>query len=64
MNPDKLLKITEVAQIYNASIPTVWRRINDGTLPPPIKFGRLSRWPESEVIAAINAAKAKRGEAA
>lgn len=58
---DPLLNVREVAGILGISIPSVWRRVSDGTLPRPLKLGGLSRWQLSDVETAIDAAIAKRG---
>lgn len=58
--PDSLLTAREGAKLLQVSIPTFYRRIADGTLPKPIKLGNLSRWSQSEIIAAIEAAKSRR----
>ncbi|MFG1383726.1 helix-turn-helix transcriptional regulator [Xanthobacter versatilis] len=42
------------------SVASFWRRVADGTIPEPLKLGRLSRWPRSELIAVIENAKAAR----
>jgi len=60
---DPLLKDREAAPILNMSVPTFWRRVADGTLPKPIKLGALSRWPQSEILAVIERAKADRDAA-
>lgn len=60
---DPLLTAREGANILQVSIPTFYRRIADGTLPKPIKMGNLSRWAQSEIITAIEEAKAKRNAA-
>jgi predicted DNA-binding transcriptional regulator AlpA len=57
---DRLLKDREGAALLNVSVPTFWRRVADGTIPRPIKFGALSRWPQSELLAVIERAKAAR----
>lgn len=57
---DPLLTAREVAALYRTSVPTVYRRIKDGTIPKPVKLGAHSRWPQSEIIAVIETAKAKR----
>lgn len=57
---DPLLKAREVADFLQVSIPTLYRRVADGTLPKPVKLGSLSRWPRSEILAAINAAGERR----
>jgi predicted DNA-binding transcriptional regulator AlpA len=60
---DPLLKAREVADFMQISIPTLYRRIADGTLPKPVKLGSLSRWSRSEILDAVDAAR-KRGVAA
>lgn len=61
---DPLLTALECAEALQVSRPTLYRRIADGTLPKPLKIGSLSRWPRSEILAAIDAAKAARKGAA
>lgn len=58
--PDPLLNVRESAALAGVSVPTFWRRVADNTFPPPVKLGSLSRWPRSEIIAAIDEAKAAR----
>lgn len=43
------LTIGQVANILGVSEKTVRRRVHDGTLPPPEKFGRLSRWRRLDI---------------
>ena len=57
---DPLLKASEVAGFLQVSIPTLYRRVADGTLPKPVKLGGLSRWPQSEILAAVQAAGERR----
>jgi predicted DNA-binding transcriptional regulator AlpA len=57
---DPLLRDREVAKMLGCSIPTVWRRAADGTIPMQIKIGGISRWPQSEIQAVIDRAKASR----
>lgn len=57
---DQLLNAREGAAILQISVPTFWRRVADGTVPKPVKLGGLSRWPHSEILAVIEAAKAAR----
>ncbi len=61
---DPLLKDREGAAMLGVSVPTFWRRVADGTIPKPIKLGALSRWPQSEILAVIERAKAARQTAA
>lgn len=62
-SPDPLLKDREAAQLLEVSHATFWRRVNDGTVPRPIKIGSMSRWPRSEIVAVIEKAKAARDAA-
>ncbi len=57
---DPLLTAREVAAFLQISQPTLYRRITDGTLPRPVKLGSLSRWPQSEILAALKAAGDRR----
>lgn len=59
-NVDPLLSVREGAALLQLSVPTFWRRVADGTIPKPVKLGGLSRWPQSEILAVIDAAKARR----
>lgn len=40
---------------------TIYAEIKAGRFPKPVKFGRSSRWPESEIDAWIEARKRERG---
>lgn len=57
---DKLLTAREVGAILRISQASIYRRLADGTLPKPMKLGRLVRWPESELSASLKAAKDRR----
>lgn len=57
---DPLLTVREAAPLLGMSVPTFWRRVADGTISKPIKLGALSRWPQSEILAVIDRAKAAR----
>jgi predicted DNA-binding transcriptional regulator AlpA len=57
---DLLLRDVDAAGILGCSKSTFWRRVEDGTIPRPIKIGGTSRWPTSEILAVIEQAKAKR----
>lgn len=52
-NYNRLIRDAEVAALLGCSKATFWRRIADGTLPPPIKIGGMSRWWLSEIIERI-----------
>jgi excisionase family DNA binding protein len=51
--PETLLSVAEVQAWLNVSGKTVYRRIQDKTLPA-VRIGRLYRVPESSVIALLN----------
>ena len=57
---DKLLKAHEAAERLRISEPTFFRHVAKGILPKPLKLGASSRWPESEITAVIEKAKAER----
>ena len=47
---DRLLNIDQVAEILGVSRVSVYRRINDGTIPPGVRLGpRAVRWKESTI---------------
>ena len=57
----ELLTVDEVASRCKVSRSTVYRRIADGTLPGPIKFGALTRFSRQEIEEAIDLFYATRG---
>ncbi|WP_244430388.1 helix-turn-helix transcriptional regulator [Roseivivax halodurans] len=57
---DPLLRDREAATILGASVSTFWRRVQDGTIPRPLKIGGMSRWKQSEIQAVIETAAANR----
>ena len=58
---DPLIRDRVAADVLGCSTATFWRRVADGTIPPPVKIGGMSRWPQSEILAVIEQAKAERG---
>jgi len=61
---DKFLNVKQVADRLCVSVPTVWRRVQSGDIPAPVKLGHASRWPESDIHAAMDRLKAQRDEEA
>ena len=57
---DRLIRDAEGAAFLSCSKATWWRRVADGTLPPPIKIGGMSRWRLFDIKDAINRAASKR----
>jgi predicted DNA-binding transcriptional regulator AlpA len=47
---DRCLTRAELAGFLGVSLRTVDRRVSDGSLPPPIKLGSISRWRLGMVI--------------
>jgi len=54
---DRFMTDKEVGHLLGMCRTSVWNRVKDGTLPKPIKLGRLSRFSHSDVLGAIEAAK-------
>jgi predicted DNA-binding transcriptional regulator AlpA len=61
---DPLLTDKEAAKVLSVSTASFHRRVADGTIPRPLKIGGTSRWPRSEILGVIEAAKAAREPAA
>lgn len=57
---DPLLTAREVGTLLRISQASLYRRMADGTIPKPVKLGSLSRWPRSEILAAVKAAGERR----
>ncbi len=57
---DPLIRDGAAADMLGCSKATFWRRVADGTIPRPVKIGGMSRWPQSEIEAVIERAKARR----
>lgn len=57
---DPLLSDHEAAAYLGVSRATFWRRVSDSTIPRPVKIGHASRWPASDIVSVVDAAKTKR----
>ena len=57
-----LLSDQGVAALLDMSRASVWRRVNDKTLPQPIRIGGLTRWSRAEIEAVIEAALTARDD--
>ncbi len=57
---DRLLTDREVAERLGVSKATIWRHAAAGLFPKPVKLGHASRWPESDVEAAVERLKVQR----
>jgi len=58
-----LLDVKAVAALFQSSPAIIWRRVNDGTMPRPIRIGGMTRWARDEIDAVIARAKRARDEA-
>ena len=54
---DKLLALPEVRDAVGLSSATLYRMIERGDFPCPVKIGRAARWPASEIKAFIEKQK-------
>jgi predicted DNA-binding transcriptional regulator AlpA len=50
----------DASALLGLSRAALWRRVSDGTLPKPIRIGGATRWRRDELIAAVEAASARR----
>jgi len=41
------------AAMLDCSRASWWRRVQDGTLPQPVKIGGLTRWRRADVLGAV-----------
>lgn len=57
---DLLLTGREAAALLRCGVSTFHRWVTLGLVGQPLKLGGTSRWPRSEILAVIEAAKAKR----
>ncbi len=57
---DVLLSDKETASLLGISRTTVWRHVSCGLIPQPIKIGRRTKFPKSEILGVIDAAKRNR----
>lgn len=62
--PIKYLRLRDVMDRLAVSKPTVYRRVRDGGLPKPVRFGGSVRWIASEIEERMAQAAALRDGAA
>ncbi len=60
MMNERYLTYHDLTERLGIGKSSVHRRIADGTLPKPIKIGKLSRFKESELIEALKKLEARR----
>lgn len=57
---ERLIRMPEVTQTIGLSRATIYRMIDKGEFPQPVRQGRTSAWPLNEVRAYLEAVKASR----
>lgn len=58
--PDRLLRLPQVLPVFGQKKTALYSAINRGFFPKPVKLGRSSLWPESELRSWLEARKAER----
>ncbi len=53
--PERLIDAEELCESLQCCRATLYALVKKGVIPPPIKLGRLSRWPASVPTDVINA---------
>jgi prophage regulatory protein len=51
--PPRLLRLRDLIDLTALSRATIYREMNAGRFPPPIKIGGANRWPLAEITAFI-----------
>jgi len=62
VTPDPLLSLPEVLSIVGVAPSTWWAGIAAGKFPGPVKCGRRSFWPQSEITEFIESLKRSGGD--
>jgi len=57
---DRLLRVQDGAKVLAISVRAIYRLIADGELPEPVKIGRASRIPMSDLQTYMEGLKSKR----
>ena len=50
---EKYLTFRELGALLSVGRSSIYRRIDDGTLPKPIRLGKLARFRERDVLHAL-----------
>jgi len=57
---DRLIRMPELKSIVALSRATIYRLVQEGRFPQPVRQGRTSAWPLNEVRAYVESVKASR----
>jgi predicted DNA-binding transcriptional regulator AlpA len=49
--PEPLMTVRDVATLLKCGVATVWRNVQRGNLPQPVRFGGCTRWRRSDIEA-------------
>lgn len=61
--PDRLMRLPDVKHATGLGRTSIYEAVSRGTFPRPVKLGRLSAWPDSEIRQWVEARKAERSAA-
>jgi len=50
----KLIRASDVMEMLSISKATLWRWVNNGTIPDPVRIGRARRWHKQDIEAIAN----------
>ena len=53
----RLLKISGVASYVGCAESTIWRWVEDGVFPQPVRLGNVTRWDSRDVEAHLEKMK-------
>jgi predicted DNA-binding transcriptional regulator AlpA len=59
-NSERLLTDREAGEYFGVSRQTVWTYVRKGIIPKPLTFGGITRFPLSDILGVIEAAKQQR----
>ena len=57
VTPDPLLSLPEVLSVIGVAPSTWWAGVASGKFPRPVKSGRRSFWPQSDIAVFIESLK-------
>ncbi|KQM34605.1 DNA-binding protein [Rhizobium sp. Leaf68] len=60
LHTDPLLTDKEAAAYLGVTRQTIWANVKRGIIPQPLKIGGITRFPQSEILGVVEAAKQQR----
>jgi excisionase family DNA binding protein len=61
---DPMVTVREIAAELRLSVPTIYKHLEAGTFPPPVRIGRSVRWRRSTIDAIKTDGLPQAGQAA